>query len=597
MADLPLRPVPTPKQSYSKDKSGRGEQPYSDHSSFDSYHKVKNEVVPFCDVYLDNSNTISLLLRPTDPTPSNYSLDLKSKPDKNLTHWIDFKTEILKLAQNLKLDGWQNIPVECAQHIGVERVSGALTNAVYVISQPTFLRSISSGHEDQHAKHSSDKALLRIYGHQFNQLIDRENELRILKRLAQKNIGPKVLGTFKNGRFEEYFHAKTLGAEDIRNIDTSKQIAKRMRELHDGVELLEQERNEGPFVWRNWDKWIDRCEEIMKILDDSVRTHEQHGILRNWKTRGFVCGVEWPQFKSAAEKYRKWLNDYCGKENIRQNLVFAHNDTQYGNILRLLPENHVASFTPPPLLPDNTYKNLVFIDFEYASANTPGLELANHFSEWCYNYHSPTKPWLCDTKKYPSLEEQKVFITSYVTHRSQFNPRMPIISEVNNLKRSYNFGLSNSQDRSDSVTNLGCSTINQESLLQEPLDELEVQKQVLELLEETRIWRAANSCQWIIWGIVQAQIPELFNTSTTHNLDRTVEAGIAAIPTSCTGTIEQTTEPFDNAEVTEHDEGYDYLSYALDRALFFWGDLLSLGIVSKEELPSELIERIKFVNN
>ena len=33
----------------------------------------------------------------------------------------------------------------------------------------------------------------------------------------------------------------------------------------------------------------------------------------------------------------------------------------------------------PLLLPENEHKQLVVIDFEYASANTPGLEFANHF--------------------------------------------------------------------------------------------------------------------------------------------------------------------------------------------------------------------------
>lgn len=33
----------------------------------------------------------------------------------------------------------------------------------------------------------------------------------------------------------------------------------------------------------------------------------------------------------------------------------------------------------PLLRPENEHKQLVVIDFEYASANTPGFEFANHF--------------------------------------------------------------------------------------------------------------------------------------------------------------------------------------------------------------------------
>lgn len=37
------------------------------------------------------------------------------------------------------------------------------------------------------------------------------------------------------------------------------------------------------------------------------------------------------------------------------------------------------SHESPLLRPENVHKQLVVIDFEYASANTPGIEFANHF--------------------------------------------------------------------------------------------------------------------------------------------------------------------------------------------------------------------------
>lgn len=47
---------------------------------------------------------------------------------------------------------------------------------------------------------------------------------------------------------------------------------------------------------------------------------------------------------------------------------------QYGNLLRLEPSGE-----SPLMLPANEHKQLVVIDFEYASANTPAQEFANHF--------------------------------------------------------------------------------------------------------------------------------------------------------------------------------------------------------------------------
>ena len=209
-----------------------------------------------------------------------------------------------------------------------------------------------------------------------------------------------MLGTFTNGRFEQYLNARTLTAKDLRVPGTSKQIAKRMRELHEGIELLTDERNRGPFIWQNWDKWVARCEEIILWIDQQVLSESQiakASHLRELKERGLVCGTEWSLFRQTVDRYRRWLDDqYGGPAGVRQYLVFAHNDvssskseshsertdtegpfpfqTQYGNLLRIQP-----SGDSPLLTPANEHKQLVVIDFEYASANVPGLEFANHF--------------------------------------------------------------------------------------------------------------------------------------------------------------------------------------------------------------------------
>jgi choline kinase len=134
------------------------------------------------------------------------------------------------------------------------------------------------------------------------------------------------LGTFTNGRFEEFFYAKTLTPQDLRTPDTSKQIAKRMRELHEGIDLLRQEREDGPFVWRNWDKWVDRCDQIVTWLDQQVREGRTSSS-DPWSKLGLICGVEWSLFRQMIEKYRRWLEEqYGGIQRISERLVFAHND-------------------------------------------------------------------------------------------------------------------------------------------------------------------------------------------------------------------------------------------------------------------------------
>jgi choline kinase len=284
-------------------------------------------IVPSCDVVLDNSKTMTYTGGASESSGETVTLSTSKRAEKERKAWLSFKSEIVRLAHTLRLKGWRTVPLERGGEIEVERLSGALTNAVYVVSPPKNLdlQQRTESQPKPHPHKPPPKLLLRVYGPQVEHLIDRENELGILRRLARKKIGPRLLGTFTNGRFEEFFNAQTLTAADLRVEDTSKQIAKRMRELHDGMELLEREREEGPFVWRNWDKWVDRCEEVISYLDKEILSGKR-GRRELWRSRGLVCGVAWPQFKAAIDKYRKWLDEYYGRGGVNRNLVFAHND-------------------------------------------------------------------------------------------------------------------------------------------------------------------------------------------------------------------------------------------------------------------------------
>lgn len=292
-------------------------------ASSDTEYQDGDVLVPSCDVVLDNSKTMSYTGGTADSAATTVTLNTSRRAEKERLAWVDFKGEIVRLAHTLRLKGWRRVPLDRGGDIKVERLSGALTNAVYVVLPPDDLPLNAANSVHKHKP--PPKLLLRIYGPQVEHLIDRENELGILRRLARKKIGPRLLGTFKNGRFEEYFESQTLTAADLRVADTSKAIAKRMRELHDGIELLERERQEGPFVWLNWDKWVARCEEVIGHLDKDVLSGKK--TRGDSKVRGLVCGVEWNVFRDAVDKYRKWIDaKYTQKGGVNSSLVFAHND-------------------------------------------------------------------------------------------------------------------------------------------------------------------------------------------------------------------------------------------------------------------------------
>ncbi|KAL8733139.1 MAG: hypothetical protein Q9166_002331 [cf. Caloplaca sp. 2 TL-2023] len=610
-----------------KSSTKRSLQKKSTGISSDTDHQDGDINVPSVDVVLDNSKTLSY----TGGAGSS-ELDLpisgkKSKKERDA--WVKFKNEIVRLAHTLHCKGWRRVPLEGAD-IDVERLSGALTNAVYVISPSKDLSQLLSNAHDSTAslvsKKPPRKLLLRIYGPQVEHLIDRDNELQILKRLSQQNIGPKLLGTFTNGRFEEFYNARTLTAKDLRIPETSRQIAKRMRELHEGIELLEQERNAGPFMWRNWDSWVGRCEEVISWLDEKMIAGKQ-GPARSggdaWKKRGLVCGVEWPMFRETVERYRKWLEDqYGGYEAVKDKLVFAHNDTQYGNLLRLQPSGE-----SPLLIPENEHKQLVVIDFEYASANVPGQEFANHFvrsqkllpllnnrlthsqTEWCYNYHT-SRPYALNEHSYPTVEEQHRFLKAYVQHRP-FRPSLSTKSSEASLRPTLSHSVSSFVLDSRAPP----AQIVEEEKRREQATENEVQY----LMREARMWRPANSAQWVAWGIVQAKVEGMDealkakkeaggggvkNASGVNEKVAEAEPGSDPLTPETKRMAEDAEDkrpeeaegPASGDDAEGGGEGeFDYLGYAQERAMFFWGDVLQMGLVGVDDLPDEVTKRVKIV--
>ncbi|KAJ9616741.1 hypothetical protein H2200_000460 [Cladophialophora chaetospira] len=674
-------------------------------------------LVPNVEAKLDNTKTMAFTDLAADDDASE-----KAKR-KDYEHWVTFKKDVLRLTHTLKIKGWRRIPLEQAAEIDIARLSGALTNAVYVARPPKNAPEPDKSHNAEAAPTTTVAAskprpkplLLRIYGPQVEHLIDRDAELDILRRLCRKRIGPRMLGTFENGRFEEYLHATTLTAADLRIPETSKQIAKRMRELHDGIELIESELVAGPATFVNWDKWVDRCEKVITWLDAQYHEAEEEfkaGTDRRMSVvnpryirRGLICGVEWPVFRRTYDAYRKRLvADSGGVDGIRKQLVFSHNDTQYGNLMRLQP-----SGTSPLLQPSNQHKQLVVIDFEYAAQNLAGLEFANHFTEWCYNYHNtPDKSFVCDARRYPTEEEQYRFVRSYVMHRPQFNPAASATPKMEAREKTNisDFMLDARTPGGGSGSSSGyiggggaVFDYDKEEKEREKAQEAEIQR----LMQQARVWRLANSAMWVAWGIVQAKVPELdaleeqekeskrvghaMNEGRKNITERVsagekrlmekvrkmvgdhgYKSGPRPLPMSVPLTAEeqelrreshwdrpegreqeeahnegddvveppaqstdaetptpsadaaQTKPAADlehattlngsgspsrressthstaaDADAEEEGEEFDYLAYAQERAMLFWGDCIQMGLVKEEDLPKDLRERVKVV--
>ncbi|KAK6540063.1 hypothetical protein TWF694_008893 [Orbilia ellipsospora] len=512
--------------------------------SLEDFYTTDNERtilqdVPSCDVDLDNSKELS----------------------------IEFRAEILRLTHTLKIKNWRKVELDRGAEVLVSRISGALTNAVYKVTPPAVSKERAAKPVDTPYMTPVDKdsrrtprnpkpLLLRIYGPQVGHLIDRDTELNILRRLAKHKVGPTLLGTFDNGRFEEFFDARTLTREDIRLPDTSRRIGRRLRDLHDHIPLLDSERNGGAMIWRNWEKWVSRGEKVMKELQ-RIKGKDKRLLVTTWEVLREV--VE--------KRYRPWLEGrYGGSEGIKHDLIFCHNDTQYGNIMSRSSETEppTPASKSPALLPVNATpthrQSLIVIDFEYAGANTRGAEFANHFCEWMSDYHcilSKTAHTVHEAY-FPTIPEQRNILRAYVQHRN-----LPyVIPTEDSSDPDY------MRKRTSQIFNLEGRLPTKEEM--DTMD-----KEVERLVVESRDWRPAVNACWALWGIVQAVIPGLNLTAET------TDEGINLTDGDEEGAVAAT----DGASSQgEEEEEFDYVKYAEQKAMVVWGDFVGLGIVSEDEL-------------
>jgi choline kinase len=187
---------------------------------------------------------------------------------------------------------------------------------------------------------------------------------------------------------------------------------------------------------------------------------------------------------------------------------------------------------------------------------------------------------------FPTPIEQRAFVKAYVEHRSDY----------------FHPGPTSGSRTPGSISTFTLDTPVSPSQTVEGEGE-QTEKEIERLMRDARLWRAANSAQWVAWGVVQAHVPDM-NNDLPIALDivhRNKPGRQEASPISMTS---HSTEaggavPAKVSEVEDSAEDgneFDYLAYAQERAMFFWGDLLSLGVISAHELPPQLLPKLKIVN-
>ncbi|KAM0792847.1 hypothetical protein ACM66B_002612 [Microbotryomycetes sp. NB124-2] len=186
-----------------------------------------------------------------------------------------------------------------------------------------------------------------------------------------------------------------------------------------------------------------------------------------------------PLFQEQVKQYRSFVKEWERSEG-KSKRVFSHNDTQYGNLLLLTPKDAVQEQELERNL-QAPHQRIIVVDFEYASANPRGFDIANHFIEWQADYHHPTLSHALQGQ-YPDPLERARFLRAYV---------------------GCDQGLDTATDPPFDVKS---------GYQEDP--------RVIRLDQEVFVWTPASHAMWAVWGIVQAKEDLLNQVETWKDMCR-----------------------------------------------------------------------------
>lgn len=228
--------------------------------------------------------------------------------------------------------------------------------------------------------------------------------------------------------------------------------------------------------------------------------------------------------------------------------------------------------------------------------------------------------------RYPSRSEQVNFISAYITHQPSFPPAPNTLSHRQS-RSSLLYSPTPSYPSTPAMLPAAAVDSMSSLVLENPplpaqqalpqsssqppttAEEADLRRRKIEsLMWETRVWRGLNSAQWVLWGIVQAKIPGFSdagvqkaqqpNTETDHHAD--IQTEIHIDDAKCAKPSKEADSSKENDDDSNHEEeqedGFDYLAYSRERAAFFWGDIISLGIMPAEELPEAVVQEARILD-
>ncbi|XP_077994783.1 ethanolamine kinase 1-like [Glandiceps talaboti] len=212
--------------------------------------------------------------------------------------------------------------------------------------------------------------LLRVYGEKTELIIDRVKEIETFQVLFKAKCGAELYCIFNNGLCYQFMPGKILDPELVRADNVYPLIARKMAKMHlikpaDGKAIPE------PSLFLTLKGWL---ENIPREFDDAEKNARFQKEIPSHEQLGKEIDL--------LESVLKPLNSP---------IVFCHNDLLLANVIY-----------------DEQTDSISFIDYEYATYNYQGFDIANHFAEYAGVEE-------VDYSLYPEKEYQKKWLREYLS--------------------------------------------------------------------------------------------------------------------------------------------------------------------------------------
>lgn len=244
--------------------------------------------------------------------------------------------KVIELGRDFLGGEWKN--TEKSQ-VSVSRIIGGQSNHMFHVTSSS----------------SATPYLLRIHRQPPSQVFMDTVNFAIF---SERGLGPKLYGFFEGGRMEEYLPSRTMNYDDVLTPEISKKVGA-LFPLYHAVKVP---------VSRN-----RRCVQLMRDWLEGYKAlgggdYEILPTTVAYSDHPKTVSVE--DLKQEIDLFEKWAT-----ELYEDTLVFSHNDLASGNILEL-----------------NSTKELVLIDWEFATYNWRGFDLSMHLAETAIDFRVPFPP-------------------------------------------------------------------------------------------------------------------------------------------------------------------------------------------------------------